>query len=135
MELTTAFLAHAVQVSSEQQMYMLGGGIETLLATELPTSMRPASVLARFRFPPEECGKTHLASLKITGPSGSRYDLEMAFELRPTLPEHFLDRESHIAIGLSVSHLTFDLPGLWAFDFFGEGRRLGGFTVGIVKPN
>jgi hypothetical protein len=58
MELSFAFFASAAEVSPDGRFNLLGGGVDRLQVSTLPTFL-PASLVVRFTVPPDAAGREH----------------------------------------------------------------------------
>src|SRR5258708_30723580 len=131
MELKYAFCARFAETTPDGTISMIGGGFNVLSGPTLPVLVPMLSVVARFEFTAEECGRAHEVSTSFIGPNGEPLREPMVLAITPTARESNQDIPSAATCVLSLVGASFDHAGDYAFRFSIGGRFLRSVSVRI----
>jgi len=115
MELDFALLADAAATPPDGKLYLIGGGIETILSPKYPCMHGNLSLVMRFIFTPMDAGSNHSVKVILIDADGG--EVIPALELSLPVPDKF---PAMVRAGVSIvgnlQGLKFEQPGEYRFD-------------------
>jgi len=117
MKLDFALFANHAVVRPDGLFSMLDGGIVELEATSIPAMCPNLSLMARFSFDADECGKEHKCVVKVTSPSGNVLEPDAAIVLKPTLNTRHPSIRSTFTAHFGYDRFACQEAGTYRFSF------------------
>jgi len=115
MELDFALLADAAATPPDGKLYLIGGGVETILSPKFPCYHGNLSLVMRFIFTPLDAGSNHRVRVNLIDADG-REEIP-PLELNIPMPETFPDVvRAGVSIVGNLQGLKFEKPGEYRFD-------------------
>ncbi len=122
MQLDWAIIAEAVQVRGGLA-YILGGGIDTINAPELPASLN-AAVLVRLQLHRTETDRQHVIEVRILDEDG-RQLAELHGHAQPRTPEDLpVGWEVPVMVNFPIHNLALPRAARYSVEILGDGLHL-----------
>ncbi|TMD63559.1 MAG: hypothetical protein E6I84_15415 [Chloroflexi bacterium] len=134
MQLDWAMIAEAVQVR-EGLAYVLGGGIDTVTAAELPARLT-ASVLVRLHLHRTEADRQHLIEARVLDEDGQQL-AQLHGHAQPRLPDDLpIGWDVPLMMNFPIHNLQLARAGRYSIEILGDGLHLKSlnFRVQLVSP-
>lgn len=131
MEMAFALLADQAVVPPDRKLYILGGGISTITAAQLPGRYGFAAI-GSFRFQAAELQAGQLVELRLVDADGGLVMAPVTLRFVAGQPE--LPEGSEITLN-TVTYLvpTFGAPGSYRAEYWGAGRLLGAAPLTVMQ--
>jgi uncharacterized protein DUF6941 len=122
MQLEWAMIAEAVQIR-DGLAYVLGGGIDTVTAAELPATLN-ASVLIRLHLHRTEADRPHLIEARILDEDGGQL-AQLHGHAQPRLPDDLpVGWELPVMLNFAIHNLTLPRASRYSIEILGDGIHL-----------
>ena|SRR5438132_9063217 len=122
MQLEWAILAEAVQVR-EGLAYVLGGGIDTVTASELPATLT-ASLLLRLNLHRTETDRQHMIEARILDEDGRELS-QLHSHAQPRLPEELpVGWDVPVMMNFPIHNLQLPRASQYSIEILGDGLHL-----------
>ena len=135
MELAFALLAEAAAVSPNGEVFVLGGGLDSLASSSLPSTMPAMSLVVALRLTPEDCPKEHELRVDIGDPKGKLFMPLGPFKFGPYMPPLNPEKNATHNCALKYTNLQIEYHGVYSFLISVDGRKLGTVVVHSEAPN
>ena len=131
MDLNFAFFADRASVPPDGKLYVLGGGFTGIGLAEIP-GRADLSVVAQFRFIAADVARKHVVELRLLDGDGRLLlpPASLQFQAEGVSP-HPGDEITIPTV--TVMQPTFGLAGLYAVEFWYEGRQLRSLPLRVFK--
>lgn len=134
MQLDWAMIAEAVQIR-EGLAYVLGGGIDTITASDLPATLT-ATLLVRLLLHRTETGRPHVIEARILDEDGHQL-AQMHGHAQPQLPDNLpVGWEVPVMLTFPIHQLKLPRSARYSVEILGDGLHLKGlnFRVQLATP-
>jgi hypothetical protein len=135
MRLLFAFLADFALAHPDGKAYVVGGGVDTLYAAQLPAKHSHISLIVKIEFTPRECGRQHTVEVHGLDADGEPFIEPTAMQLTPernaagpTLPTGF-------QFVLNVQNLELPSEGEYAFSVVVDGTEFASVPLRVVRAD
>jgi Family of unknown function (DUF6941) len=121
MEVEFAFLADAAQVSPDGKLYVLGAGVDRLMAAQFPAVHPLLTLVVKLKLHATECERPHQVEVELWDPDGQTIGAKV--ETGFSAPRQPGSRPAFAQIVLSMVQLQFEQPGDYAFQVLVDGQH------------
>jgi|SRR5579859_86553 len=135
MRLLFAFLADFALAHPDGKAYVVGGGVDTVYAAQLPAQHPQISLIVKIEFTPRECGRQHTVEVHGLDEDGEPFMQPTTMQLTPernaagpTLPTGF-------QFVLNVQNLDLPREGEYAFSVVVDGTEVASIPLRVVQAN
>ena len=120
MELVFAFLTTAAEQAIGGSLHLFGADFDTVGASSFPLHMPPFTLVAKFRFSPEEVSVDHKLSVFLDEPNGETVSIVEPTKINLTLNGNDPTRPAAGTVLLKIG-MKFETPGEYRFNIKVDG--------------
>jgi hypothetical protein len=131
MKFGFAFVANYAEPLPDGKFSVVSGGLDGYLSPSLPTVVHFVSIVAGFKFSPEECDKEYEFGLSLIDPDGLEFALG-AFKSTPRPDPYFAERPGSLHAVFNVVNWKINKYGFYYFQFSVDGERIGSMDFAIA---
>lgn len=132
MKALFAFLADFALAHPDGKLYVVGGGIDTLVFQNLPAASPQLSLVVRIEFPPVECDRPHVIEIHPLTADGQPFLPAITMQLTPSrnpypgLPTSF-------PFVVTMTAVLFSSVGDYAFSIVGDAQEVASVRLRVVE--
>lgn len=115
MRLAFAFLADAAQFTVDGRLWVLGGDLQFIEASDLPVDHPALTLVVKAFIDPDECGQEHIFSVDVEEPSGRIAHLPASEPITPRRSKEHPELPVGIALALNIQQVQFTHFGVFHF--------------------
>ena len=128
----TLFAGHAI-VREDGTFDVLHGGYDRLTSASFPSVCTDLSLLARFVFEPNECGREYVCVVKVTAPDGNVLQPDLHVKMRVLVNELHPEKPNTLTGMFRYDGLLTAMPGVYRFSFFFGDFSPGHAEIEVVE--
>ena len=119
-----SFFAESVFVQDDGIFSVLRGGLDKLVAPELPATASHLVLLVRIRFEPGECDKVHQCVVKVFDPEGNQMTPDLTASVIPFVDVKHPEKPNSMTLQFLYDNFTVRFPGFHVFQLFVDGNLI-----------
>jgi hypothetical protein len=132
MRALMAFLADVALAHPDGKVYVLGGGVEILLADQIPHVQPTLALVLKIEFLPVECGRLRNIEIHALDADGNPFAPAAALQVTPERNPQFPQLPVSVQLVLNLHGIVFNNYGSRQFSILVDGNEIASVPVHIV---
>jgi hypothetical protein len=133
LEIDFALLADAADASVAGKLFIMGGGISEIAATNFPATHPTMVLVLKLKLHPSECDRPHTLEIKFWDADGKRLQPEISGQFAAQRDSEQPARPVFVQLLFNILGLQLPAPGDYEFHIVVDGHYLRSLPLHVKK--